>query len=186
MFMKKETSLVPTEIIENKIYLIRGAKVMLDSDLANLYGVSIKRLNEQVKRNLKRFPPDFMFQLKENENKKLQSIRSQFATFKRGQHRKYLPYVFTEHGVTMLASVLNSERAVEISIYVVRAFIKIREMLATHKNLIHEFEKMKQTQKKQGQHIINILNVISQLLNPPPPPPEPPKEPIGFRDRRKD
>ncbi len=182
--MKKETSLIPIEIIENKIYLIRGAKVMLDSDLANLYGVSIKRLNEQVKRNLKRFPSDFMFQLNEKENKKLLSIRSQIATFKRGQHRKYLPHVFTEHGVTMLASVLNSERAVEISIYVVRAFIKIREMLATHKNLIKEFEKMKRTQKEHSQHIINILNVIRQLIDPPEP--KVPKEPMGFRDRGKD
>ena len=155
---------------------------MLDSDIAELYGVSVKRLNEQVKRNPKRFPPDFMFQLSINENKRLISIRSQIATLKRGQHRKYLSYVFTEHGVTMLASVLNSEKAVEISVYVVRAFIKLREMLATHKNLIKEFEKIKRVQKTHGQHIINILNVISQLLNPPVP--EPPKEPLGFRERK--
>jgi len=180
--MKKEQSLIPTEIIERKIYLIRGTKVMLDSDIAELYGVSVKRLNEQVKRNPKRFPPDFMFQLSINENKRLISIRSQIATLKRGQHRKYLSYVFTEHGVTMLASVLNSEKAVEISVYVVRAFIKLREMLATHKNLIKEFEKIKRVQKTHGQHIINILNVISQLLNPPVP--EPPKEPLGFRERK--
>lgn len=161
---------------------------MLDSDLAALYGVTTKRLNEQVKRNLKRFPPDFMFQLKEGEVK---SLKSQFATPNRSQfatgsqkHRdpKYLPYAFTEHGVTMLASVLNSEKAVEISIYVVRAFIKIREMLATHKKLLKEFEKFKRVQKMHGQHIINILNVISQLLNPPE---NKNKEPIGFRDRDK-
>lgn len=182
--MRKETNLVPLETIERKIYLIRGVKVMLDSDLASLYGVTTKRLNEQVKRNIKRFPPDFMFQLKENESKKLLSLRSQFATLKPGQHRKYLPYVFTEHGVTMLASILNSEKAVQISIYIVRAFIKLREILATHKNLIKEFEKIKREQKEQKRHIINILNVISQLLNPPPKTQK--KEPIGFRDRSKD
>jgi len=173
----KQTSLIPIEIIERKIYLIRGVKVMLDSDLAGLYGVSIIRLNEQVKRNIKRFPIDFMFRLSKNENKKLASLRSQFATLKRGQHRKYLPYAFTEHGVTMLASVLRSEKAIEVSIYAVRAFIQLREMLATHKNLVREFEKMKKVQKTHGQHIVNILNVISQLLNPP-------KEPIGFRERK--
>jgi phage regulator Rha-like protein len=170
-------SLISLEIIERKIYLIRNVKVMLDSDLAILYGVPAKRLNEQVKRNIKRFPPDFMFQLSENETKRLSGLRSQIATLKRGQNIKYRPYVFTEHGVTMLASVLRSEKAIEISIYVVRAFIKLREMLATNKNLIKEFEKMKQVQKNHGQHIVNILNVISQLLNPP-------KEPIGFREKK--
>ncbi len=181
MVPMKQTSLIPIEIIERKIYLIRGMKVMLDSDLALLYGVSAKRLNEQVKRNLKRFPLDFMFRLSETETKKVDSLRSQIATLKRGQNRKYLPYVFTEHGVTMLASVLNSEKAVEISIYVVRAFIKLREILTTHKNLIKEFEKMKRVQKTHGQHIVNILNVISQLLNSPI---QENKEPIGFGERK--
>ena len=99
--------IVPIEVIQQKIFLIRGHKVMLDTDLANLYGVTVKRLNEQVKRNITRFPQDFMFQLSEEEN---QSLRSHFATIKigRGHHRKYLPYVFTEHGTIMLANVLNS------------------------------------------------------------------------------
>jgi len=173
-------SLIPLEIIERKIYLIRGVEIMLDSDLAELYGVPSKRLNEQVKRNIKRFPSDFMFQLTKREIDILN--RSQFATGPQ-KHRdpKYLPYALTEHGVTMLASVLRSEKAIEISIYVVRAFIQLREMLATNKRLIKEFEKMKKVQKEQGQHIINILNVISQLLNPPS---GSQKEPMGFRERK--
>ena len=178
--MKKEVALVPVEIIERKIYLIRGIKVMLDSDLAELYQVETRTLVQAVKRNLKRFPPEFMFQVSEKEFKKWRSqIVMSNPGAKMGLRRP--PYAFTEHGVTMLASVLRSEKAVEISIYVVRAFIKIREMLATHKNLIREFEKMKRTQKEHGQHIINILNVISQLLNPPLD--VTPKEPIGFRLR---
>ena len=173
----KQTSLIPIELIESRIYLIRGVKVMLDSDLAVLYGVSVKRLNEQVKRNLKRFPPDFMFQLKEKEAK---NLRSQIATASWGG-RRTLPYVFTEHGVAMLAAVLNSDKAIEISIYVVRAFIKLREMLGSHKKLMKEFEKMKKIQKNHGQHIVNILNVISQLLNPSI---SHSREPIGFRERK--
>ena len=175
-----KNSLIPTEIIERKIYLIRGIKVMLDSDLAELYQVETRTLIQAVKRNINRFPPEFMFQLSENEFKKWRSqIVMSNSGAKMGLRRP--PYAFTEHGVTMLASVLRSEKAVEISIYVVRAFIKIREMLATHKNLIKEFEKMKKIQKNQGQHIINILNVISQLLNPPI---DSQKEPIGFREKK--
>ena len=152
---------------------------MLDSDLAFLYGVTTKRLNEQVKRNLKRFPSDFMFHLTERE---IRNLRSQIATGSQ-KHRdpKYLPYAFTEHGVTMLASVLNSKKAVEISIYVVRAFIQLREMLTSHTKILKEFEKIKKTQKVHSQHIVNILNVIGQLLNPPKD--SKPKEPIGFRVR---
>jgi len=172
-----KNSLIPTEIIERKIYLVRGMKVMLDSDLAELYEVPTFRLNETVRRNINRFPSDFMFQITEREFK---NLKSQFAISSWGG-RRTLPYVFTEHGVTMLASILRSEKAIEISIYVVRAFIKLREMLATHKNLLKEFEKMKQVQKNQGQHIVNILNVISQLLNPPT---ESEKEPIGFKERK--
>ena len=107
--------------------LMRGQKVMLDSDLAELYGVPTKRLNEQVKRNIDRFPPDFMFRLSQEE---AEILRSQNATLKggRGQHRKYLPYAFTEHGAIMAATVLNSQRAVEMSVFVVRAFVQLREM----------------------------------------------------------
>ena len=174
-------SLVPLEIIERRIYLIRGIKVMLDGDLAELYGVETFNLNKAVKRNAERFPNDFMFQLTEREFKNLR-FQIGIPSSKHGGSR-YAPYVFTEQGVAMLSAVLKSKRAVQMSIIIVRAFIKLREMLTTHKNLIREFEKMKRTQKEHGQHIINILNVISQLLNPPP---ELPKEPIGFRDKRKD
>ncbi len=133
--------LIPVEIIEKKIYLIRGHKVMLDSDLAELYGVETKRLNEQVRRNLKRFPDDFMFQLTEEE---AESLRSHFATLKsgRGKHRKYLPYAFTEQGVAMLSSVLNSDRAIEVNVQIMRTFVKLREMLSTHKDLARKLADM--------------------------------------------
>ena len=136
----KEQSVVPEEIIERKIFIIRGQKVMLDRDLAELYAVSAKRLNEQVRRNLHRFPLDFMFQLTEEE---YLNLRSQFATssLKHGGSR-YLPYSFTEHGITMLSSVLNSERAVAMSIFIVRAFIKMREMLAAHKDLANKIDEI--------------------------------------------
>ena len=125
---------VPQELIEQKIFLIRGNKVMLDSDLARLYGVTPKRLNEQVKRNKKRFPSDFMFQLTKEED---ESLRSQIATLKngRGKHRKYLTYVFTEQGVSMLSSVLNSDRVVQVNIQIMRTFTKLRTMLASNEDL---------------------------------------------------
>ena len=125
---KKDSSLIPQEVVERKVYLIRGQKVMLDSDLATLYGVPTKRLNEQVKRNRKRFPADFMFQLTAQET---ETLRSQFATSKdkRGG-RRTRPYVFTEQGVAMLSSVLNSERAIQVNIAIMRAFVRLREILA--------------------------------------------------------
>ncbi len=118
---KDLTSVVPAEFIERKIYFIRGRKVMLDDDLAKLYGVSVKRLNEQIKRNLERFPADFMFQLAQEE---ATVLRSQFATSKKGRcGRRYLPYAFTEQGVAMLSSVLNSARAIQVNIAIMRAFV---------------------------------------------------------------
>jgi hypothetical protein len=126
-FMDAQVSLVPVERIERAIILVRGEKVMLDAELAEIYGVETKRVNEQVRRNLNRFPPDFMFQLTADE---WDSLRSQFATLKRGQHRKYLPYAFTEHGALMLANVLNSERAAQTSVMVVRAFVRLRQLLS--------------------------------------------------------
>ncbi len=122
------------ERVERRILLIRGHKVLLDNDLAELYGVPAFRLNEQVKRNVKRFPTDFMFQLTAEETK---SLRSQIAILKlgRGRHRKYLPYVFTEQGVAMLSSVLNSERAIQVNIIIMRAFVNLKQVLATHRNL---------------------------------------------------
>src|SRR3990170_5889438 len=152
-------ALVPIELIEKKILLIRGHKVMLDSDLAVLYGVTTKRLNEQMRRNLRRFPSDFMFQLTAEE---VESLRSQFATLKtgRGRHRKYLPYIFTEQGVAMLSSVLNSERAIEVNILIMRAFVKLREMLATHKDLAKKLEDMEKNYDAQFKIVFDAIRQL--------------------------
>lgn len=163
---------VTAKIIEQKIYLIRGQKIMLDSDLAELYGVTTKRLNEQVRRNADRFPGDFMFQLSLDE---FESLRSHFATLKqgRGKHRKYLPYAFTEHGALMAASVLNTPKAVEVSIYVVRVFVKLREMIASHKELAKKLEEL---EKKYDAQFRVVFDAIRQLMIPP----EQDKRKIGF------
>jgi phage regulator Rha-like protein len=160
------------EIIERRIYFIRTHKVMLDSDLAELYGVTTKRLNEQVKRNIDRFPTDFMFRLNQEESDRL---RSQFATSKHGRGgRRYQPYVFTEHGALMLASVLNSEKAIQASIQIVRAFVRLRELLATHQELARKLAEM---EKKYNAEFKAIFEVIQQLTEPPE---EPERKPIGF------
>jgi phage regulator Rha-like protein len=179
---KKE--MVPVEIIEHRIYLIRGQKVMLDSDLAELYGVLTKNLNLAVRRNSERFPQDFMFQLNAKEVDILRSqdttpnLRLQFATssFDHGG-RRYLPYVFTEHGVAMLASVLKSKRAIAMNILIIRAFIKLRELLATHKDLAR---KMEELERRQDEQAIKIDEII-KLLVAPPESLEPPKHPMGFQ-----
>lgn len=154
---------IAVESIERKIYLIRGQKVMLDSDLAELYEVTTKRLNEQARRNADRFPADFMFQLSSDE---FESLRSHFATLKqgRGKHRKYLPYAFTEHGALMAASVLNTPKAVEVSIYIVRTFVKLREMIASHKDLAKKLEELER--KYDGQFRV-VFDAIRQLMIPP-------------------
>jgi phage regulator Rha-like protein len=153
------TQNVPQELIEQKIYLIRGHKVMLDSDLAKLYGVTPKRLNEQVKRNKKRFPPDFMFQITKEED---ESLRSQFATLKsgRGKHRKYRPYVFTEQGVAMLSSVLNSERAIQVNIEIMRTFTKLRTMLAEHKDLKRKLTALEKKYDKQFKIVFEAIHPV--------------------------
>ena len=165
-------TIVTAETLERKIYLIRGFKVMIDNDLAELYGVTTKRLNEQVRRNINRFPKDFMFQLSPNE---FESLRSHFATLKhgRGQHRKYMPYAFTEHGALMAASVLDTPRAVEVSLYVVRAFVKLREMIASHKDLARKLDELEK--KYDGQFQI-VFEAIRQLMAIE----EKPKRKIGF------
>lgn len=124
--------LILQEVIQQRIFLIRGRKVMIDRDLAELYGVETKYLNRQVKRNIKRFPEEFVFQLKEKEKNELVTICHRFETMK---HSSALPYAFTEHGVAMLASVLNSERAIKASIHIIETFVKLREMISTHKDL---------------------------------------------------
>ena len=170
--MAVKKTLIPAERIERAILLIRGHKVLLDSDLALLYGVTIKRLNEQVRRNNKRFPADFMFRLTREESN---SLRSQNATLKpgRGQHRKYLPYVFTEQGVAMLSSVLNSDRAVQVNIEIMRTFVKLRRMLATHEDLAR---KLNALEKKYDAQFRVVFDAIRQLMAPP----DKKKRGIGF------
>ena len=140
---------IPIEFVEQRIFVIRGQKVILDADLAQLYGVTTKRLNEQVKRNRDRFPEDFMFRLSSEEGKSILASRSQIATLKRGQNLKYAPYAFTEHGAVMVANVLNSSVAVHASIQVVRAFIKLREIAANHQDLVLKLEQMEKKYDRQ-------------------------------------
>jgi hypothetical protein len=156
--------IVPAESIERKIYPIRGSKVMLDSDLAGLYPVPTKVLNQAVRRNLDRFPPDFMFQLSDEE---LANLRSQIVTSNVGRGgRRYLPYAFTEHGVAMLSSVLASKRAVALNILIIRAFVRLREYLITHKDLARKLEDVERTQLEHSAHIEQIYAYIQRLLEP--------------------
>ncbi len=166
----KTKIIVAQEIVENKIFFLRGKKVMIDRDLAKLYGVETKALNQAVKRNMERFPEDFMFQLTQNESK---SLRSQNVTLKRGQHAKYLPYAFTEHGILMLSSVLDSKRAILVNIEIMRTFSRLREMLTGNAELKRKIEGM---EKKYDYQFKVIFDAIKKLLEPPPKP----KNPIGF------
>lgn len=167
------SNIIPAERIESKIYLIRGKKVMIDRDLAHLYSVRTKHLNKAVTRNLKRFPNDFMFQLTKEEH---ESLRFQTGTLKRGQHSKYLPYVFTEQGVAMLSSVLRSERAILVNIAIMRAFVKIRQVLSTH---VEVSRKLKEHDGRLDNHDANIkaiFKAIRQMVAYE----EKPKKRIGF------
>jgi len=166
---------VSSEEITRAILVLRGHRVLLDSELANHHGITTKRFNEQVRRNAKRFPADFMFQLTTEE---ISSLRSQFATLKlgRGQHRKYLPNVFTEHGAIMAATILNSPRAVEMSVYVVRAFVRLRELLGSTKTLAQKLNELERRLQSHDEAITAILSAIRELMNPPPPK----RRPIGF------
>ena len=169
--MYKDVALVHPERIERLVLLIRGHKVMLDSDLAELYGVTTKRLNEQVRRNLSRFPEDFMFQLTELET---QLLRSQIATSKEGRGgRRYLPYAFTEQGVAMLSSVLNSERAIKVNIEIMRAFVRLRRILASNADLARKLDAL---EKKYDAQFRVVFDAIRELMKPP----ESKKRPIGF------
>jgi hypothetical protein len=170
-----EIATVAAEVIQQKIYLIRGHKVMLDRDLAAVYGVQTFRLNEAVKRNIGRFPTDFMFQLTKEES---EALISQTAISKTGRGgRRTLPYAFTEQGVAMLATVLNSERAVQMSIAIIRVFVKLREMIATHKDLARALDDLQLKQEEHSEQIAAIIDTINQLLLPEP---VPPKRRIGF------
>ena len=166
---------VPIELIERRIYLIRGRKVMLDTDLAELYGVATKVLNQAVKRNHARFPDDFMFRLTQEE---AECLRSQFVTSNPGRGgRRYQPYAFTEHGVAMLSAVLNSRRAEQMCILIIRAFVKMRELLASHKDLAARVEKLETTQKKHG----SIIGILAEEIDEMKRVPEPSKRRIGFK-----
>ncbi len=204
MSANKNTSNVSQEsaVIESLIHMIRGQKVILDSDLARIYGVTTKRLNEQVKRNQDRFPEDFMFRLTIEECPYFRSghefSRSQIATLKQGhnnrsqfatgsqKHRdpQYLPYAFTEHGAIMAANVLNSPSAVQMSVCVVRAFMRMRTVLSGHKELMSELVALeKKLAERLDVHevaIVDILQRMMELLDPPVPEASPPKPKIGF------
>lgn len=171
----KSSTPVPVEHIVQSILILRGQRVLLDSELANIYGVPTKRFNEQVKRNQARFPGDFMFQLGADE---AAALRSQFATLKtgRGQHRKYRPHAFTEHGAIMAAMILNSPRAVEVSVHVVRAFVQLRHLLASNRQLAEKFAELERRVSSHDQTIVGILKAIRELMHPP----VPRRRPIGF------
>ena len=174
MAKKKPASnqLVPAEVIERRILLVRGRKAMLDSHLADLYEVPTFRLNEAVKRNRRRFPEDFMFQLTGEE---AEFLTSQIAISKPSRGgRRTLPYVFTEQGVAMLATVLNSERAIAVNIAIMRTFVRLRQILATHKQLA---ERLAALEKKYDQHFKVVFDILKQLMEPPP---DSPKRPLGF------
>jgi ORF6N domain len=173
-----DTAPVPVERITHSILIVRGQRVLLDAELAALYGVTTKRFNEQVKRNLKRFPADFMFQLSAEE---AAGLRSHSATSKPGRGgRRYAPYAFTEHGAIMAAMILNSPRAVEMSAYVVRAFVKLRALLASNKELAQRLDELEARIARRfamhDQAITGILKTIRELMNPP----EPKRRGIGF------
>jgi hypothetical protein len=164
---------IPVERIEKAILLIRGQKVILDSDLAALYGVETRVLKQAVRRNRKRFPSDFMFELTKEENR---SLRSQNVILEPGRYSKYLPFAFTEQGVAMLSSVLNSERAIEVNIAIMRVFVRLREMMATHKELPFKLVELEERLEGHDEQIQNIFEAIRQLMTPP----ETERKKIGF------
>jgi phage regulator Rha-like protein len=182
--MEKNVAIIPGERIERSIFLIRGQRVMLDRDLAALYGVPTKGLNQAVKRNKGRFPEDFMFQLTHQEAKYWWTeimdarLRSQDVTLKRGQHMKYRPYAFTEHGILMLSSVLNSERAIQVNIAIMRAFVRLRKILASHADLAHKLEEL---EKKYDSQFKVVFDAIRQLMAPR----EGQRKKIGFQLKEK-
>ncbi len=166
----EEKSVIPIGRIENMILFIRNQKVILDSNLAQLYGVTTGNLNKAVKRNLDRFPKDFMFQLTQEEYK---SLRFQIGILEKGRHTKYLPYAFTEQGVAMLSGVLNSPKAVQVNIEIMRAFVRLRQMLLTHTELARKLETL---EKKYDAQFKVVFDALRALMSPP----VKPKRKIGF------
>ena len=173
MAKANKSRMVADEMIVTKIYLLRGQKVMLDEDLAELYEVPTGRLNEQVKRNIARFPADFMFQLTKEE---FENLKSQNATSSWGGRRK-LPSAFTEHGLLMLSSVLNSERAVSVNIQIMRIYTKMRELLMTNQEILLKLEQLERQTFQNRDDIQMIFTALKELLNPP----QEPRPRIGFR-----
>ena len=165
---------IPDDIVADKIYLIRDQKVMLDEDLAELYGIETKRLNEQVARNIDRFPVDFMFRLDEDE---FANLKSQFATSSWGGRRS-LPYAFTEHGVLMLSSVLNSKQAIQVNIQIMRIYTRIREMLITHKDVLLLVEQVEKKLIKQDQKIETLFAYLNKFITKE----EKPRKAIGYKN----
>ena len=172
--------MIPDELVINKIYLIHGQKVMIDRDLAELYRVETRVLNQAIRRNIDRFPEDFMFQLtdKEFENWKSQIVISNSE--KMGLRKK--PFAFTEQGVAMLSSVLNSETAIRVNIQIIRVFTKMRELLSTHKDILLQLEKMEKKLTGHDEDITLIFRYLKQLLNPP----QPPRPKIGFKRKNEE
>lgn len=175
MAKKELQTLVADQKILNRIYVIRGQKVMLDRDLAEMYGVETRRLNEQVKRNSKRFPKDFMFTLTQKE---LDNLMSQFATSSWGGIRK-LPNAFTEQGVAMLSSVLNSDTAIEVNIRIIRVFTRLREYALTHKDILLQLARLEKEVKGNTRDIDNIFTVLKELIEKQSTPVK--RTPIGFK-----
>jgi hypothetical protein len=168
------TAIVPVEVVQQRIVMLRGQRVITDVDLARLYGVTTKRLNQQISRNADRFPADFMFQLTTAE---VDRLRSQIATSKTRGGRRYLPYAFTEHGAIMAATVLNSPQAVKASLFVVRAFVKLRELLSTHHELAAKLDELERRLQNHDDQILALVDAIRQLMEDPE---DSPKPPIGF------
>jgi hypothetical protein len=165
----------PAYVVESRILFLRHRRVILDLDIAQLYGVPVKRLNEQVKRNQERFPSDFMFQLNRKEH---DALRSQIATSKKSRGgRRYTPYAFTEHGAIMAATVLNSKRAVQMSVFVVRAFVRLREMLATNRRLAGKITELENRLDTHDYVIQDLIEAIRELMTPK----QPPRRRIGFQ-----
>jgi phage regulator Rha-like protein len=168
---------IADEVVMNKIYLIREHKVMLDRDLAELYGVETKQLKRAVKRNIDRFPEDFMFELDDQE---FENLRSQFGTSSWGGVR-YAPMAFTEQGVAMLSSVLNSKRAIAVNIQIIRVFTKMRQLLMTHKDILLKLEKLEGKTDKHDENFKIVFDYLKELLNPP----SEPMRKIGFKQKGK-
>jgi len=169
-----KTAIVVARKVDSKIFVLRGQRVILDTDLAELYGVQVRQLNQQAKRNAKRFPPAFRFQLSSHE---LKTLKSQNVISSKGHGgARYLPYVFTEHGAIMAATVLNSERAIEMSVFVVLAFVRMRRAIAGNRNVLTKLAELERRLESHDAEILDLMNAIRELMSPE----EPNRRRIGF------